>query len=121
MSDKPDNDPGPEVRKRIVDDIMKKVEAKEPRPDSETAELDELLKVKTKARAAVVSRMHQVVEAAKMLPVTDPNYLHCDRGRAVLFMQFQRAYLEELRDLNREEAIFMLSLAWAEFTLNEFV
>jgi hypothetical protein len=115
------NDPGPEVRKKIVDGIMKHVEAKAPKDSVEQAELDELFKVKHDARNAVMRFMAPIVENAKMLPTTDPRYLHCEKGRAILLVQFQRAYLEQLRTLNREEAIFLLALAWSEFSLNEFV
>ena len=115
------SDPGPEARKNIVNDIMKKVEAKAPKDSVEQAELDELFQVKKQAKESVITFITPIVEHAKMLPPKDPRYIHSEKGRAILMMQIQKAYLEHLRKLNREEAIFLLSLAWAEFTINEFV
>jgi hypothetical protein len=121
MSQKNNNDPGPEVRQKIVDNIMAKVEAKEPKPDRDQAELNEMNRHMHAIKNRVYALIRPIIEAAQMRSPVDPACAHTEKGRILLMMQAQRMYLEELRTMNREEALYLLSLAWAEFTLNDFL
>jgi hypothetical protein len=107
-----------EERDRIVKKVESDLAKKHFRPSTE---LDEMLAVRLRSAVAVRALISPIVEAAKMASPTDPNHLHSELGKARLLITMQKLYVDQLRTLSKDEAIFMLALAWAEFTLNEFV
>lgn len=107
-----------EERDRIVKKVESDLAKKHSRP---ATELEEMMSVRLRAAAKVRILINPVVEAAKMASPQDPNHLHSEVGKAKLLVTMQKFYVDELRSLSKDEAIFMLALAYAEFTLNEFV
>ena len=110
-----------EERLRIVKAVEDSLAKKHTPDPNMPKELAEMLEVRRTASAKVRALIAPVVEAAKQVGPLDPNHIHSEVGRARLLITMQKLYVDELRKLDKESVIFLLALAWAEFTLNEFV
>lgn len=119
MSTKPNNEPNPEERKRIVDAAMRMIRPEDlPKPPTE---LQQLAAAKELAKQKVFDKLRPIIEEAKMAPLTSPYYIHSESGRTMLLETAVKFYVDELRKFNREEALFLLSFAYAELTLSSLV
>ena len=119
MPAKPNNEPNPEERKRIVDAALKSIRPDDlPKPPTE---LEQLGAARNLAREKVIAKLRPIVEEAKMAPITSPFYIHSESGRTALLETAVKFYVDELRKFNREEALFCLAFAYAEMTLSDFV
>ena len=84
-------------------------------------ELEQLGAARNLARQKVMDKLRPIVEEAKMAPLTSPYYIHSESGRTMLFETAVKLYVDELRKLNREEALFLLACTYGELTLADFV
>jgi hypothetical protein len=110
-------DPGPEVREKIVKDIMKTVEAKTTKPSNDQDELAQIARICEDIRHRVLLRYGPILEQSKLLPANHPQYIHNHLGRAHAMMTLTKMFVEELRVLGKDELIFMLGVAYAELGL----
>ncbi len=102
-------------RLRIVDDVVKKKLNKDflPKPPNE---IEILIGIRNQARTKVRTLLRPIVDAA----VSRGN-AHNDVARMQLLVTAHKFYIDELRKFNREEALFLLCLDYAERTVDEFV
>ncbi len=100
------------VTEKIMSDSFKK---------ENVDELSVLFKKRNEIKAEVYAILRPMVGAALLRTTVDPLYAHCETGRAALLQSAHKLFLERLRTLSKEEAIFMLAFIYGELTLQDLV
>ena len=111
-----------EERERVVKSVLSDLEKKHAAGKLDT-ELEEMQRVRQMAQKRVRTLIAPIFEYAKVTGPSDPNHIHSDIGRARMLLQLHKFYLDDpgIRQLSRDEAVFMLALAYSEFHLNDMV
>lgn len=111
-----DSNPTPEERNRIVEAVTSKMMSRE----IIGAKPDELMQLKARrdvAKNHVLAHMKPIIDAAVMMPPKSPLYAHSESGRAQLTIHALKCYLDELRDFDKDEILWLLSLEYADRTI----
>lgn len=102
--------------KEVTDKILSPM-FKEAPPD----DLQKLIAWRNSIRTKVYDQLNPIVAQAIMRSPSDPMYAHSATGRATLLVTAHKLYLDELRKLSKDEAIFLLAMMYAERTLEDLV
>jgi hypothetical protein len=107
----------PEERGRIVTAIENRLKRNMQAPN----ELEIMIGVRNQAREKVRALLKPIVDHALVSHPGSPDDPHSDVGKAKLLITAHKLYLDELKQFNRDEALFLLAFAYAELTVNEFI
>lgn len=104
-------DPTPEERNRIVADALSKVQKLAPEN-----ELEALMRKAKAADDAVRSMLTPIYDVELM-----SNRIHSPKGRQAFKLTALKLYLDMLKDLDRDEALWLMALVRAEIMCAQFV
>lgn len=101
----------PEERERIIADVLRKAG-----PLAPESELDVLIKRVQAADLTVKHLLTPIYDVELM-----SNNIHTSKGRQQFIGTALKLYLDSLRELSKDEALWMLALTRAEIVVSQFV
>lgn len=105
-----------QLAENVVNDVISP-DFREKAPD----DLQRLAIWRNSIRTEVHDLLRPVVGAALLRSPIDPEYAHSPTGRAKLLLTAHHMFLERVRKLSREEAIFLLAYIYGELVLEDLV